>query len=224
MSREFVEDDVGAEQEHAAVPKKSPFLEIGARNVERRLLDELGYAVNAFGVRVFVPDLDVTITGVGAFRNDAEGHEASRHRRRNRSFDGRAEPLLVSDHMIRGKDEQQIVTAILAHPACRQANCRGRVAGLRLEDDRARGKIAPFELVPDEKAMLFITDDDRRRKARAGGAQGGDLKHRQVRCNRQQLLGKSKPRDRPQPRSGPAGQDHRANELGVRRIRSSRSR
>ena len=90
------------------------------------------------------------------------------------------------------------------------------VAADRLEQQGPRRRADLAQLLGDDKAMLFIGDEQRRGKAVAiGDAAQGLLQQAVVAEQTQQLLGIKGARHRPQPGAGAAGQDDRVNHCGT---------
>ena len=135
MLLQFIQEDTGAEQEHAAVPVIVAGLQValGARFV--RLFDELGDALDAIrqtGIGVLAAT-DVAVAGFGTGRRHAEKHHFTVLGGIGGQRQGALEGFLVFDHMVSRQDQQQLVAAFLDQLHCGNADGGCRVATERLE-------------------------------------------------------------------------------------------
>ncbi len=160
---QFIQEDTGAEQEHAAVPVIVARLQIalGARFV--RLFDELGDALDAIrqtGIGVLAAT-DVAVAGFGTGRRHAEKHHLTVLGGIGGQRQGALEGFLVFDHMVSRQDQQQLVAAFLDQLHRGDADGGCRVATERLEQQALDAQLASRQLLLDDEAMVLVAHQQR---------------------------------------------------------------
>ena len=159
-------------------------------------------------------DLDPAIADLGRIGCDAERDEPALRDERHRRVDRGVESSDVLDHMV-GRHHQQRLGAAAGRDR-RQRDRRRGVAPHRLEDQRLRGGADQSQLLVDQIGVRGIGHHDRRGEALARRALSGELEHRLLRSQREQLLRPLGPRHRPQPRARPSRQDDRDDRFRIR--------
>ena len=208
---EFLEEGSGAEQEHAAVPGEFPAFQVSCGGLGIWFFHELRDLPDALGNRHGTVGPDVTVAGLGAVRDDAEGNQVSRQSGLPACPDGCLECRGVRDGMIRRQYQHQQIIGIprIHQPFCRRRNGRCGIPAAGFEQYLAVGDPAPAHLFGDEEAVVAVGDDEGRACMVQAGAPGkGFAKQRVFVENGQELLGEAAPGQRPEPGTGATGKDH----------------
>ncbi len=212
MTGDFLKRGRGPHQKIAAVPKASLVDEL-ARPVRVGLLDEFGDVRNilAFGQRG--ARADVAIAGLRFRRRDAEDDDPPRLGRRPGHRHGAAEPFVVADRVVGGKNENQGVRILIHGPSGGGGNRGGRAHCFGFEQQRA-GDACLAKACLDQVAMLGTGDDQRLREdGRVGDTRQRRRKSRLRAPQRQERFRHADIRGRPQPGAGTAGKEHWQNGL-----------
>ncbi len=112
----------------------------------------------------------------------------------------------------RQHQQQRVAVFVLRIGARDQRGDRDRRRGIaadRFEHDPRLRSADHAQLLGDEEAMVFVGDDQRRGLGQRRDAAPRGLQHGVIADQRQELLGVGLARQRPQPGSGPARQQHR---------------
>ncbi|CCJ92010.1 hypothetical protein BN132_3938 [Cronobacter turicensis 564] len=157
----------GAEQEHAAVPVIFAAVNVGLRGFQIRFFDELRDA-EGDGVdrHVRIRDFataDVAVAGFRQVRHDAEGDQLAALGERHRGAYGIAKRVFVLNDMVSRQYQHQRI-GLRAVAFCRQRRQRDSRRGVTsgwLQNDVFGQLVKLAQLLGDDKAMLFVTDNHR---------------------------------------------------------------
>ena len=167
-------------------------------------------AEHAFDAFDRLATLDVAITCLGAARLDAEGDQPAGLRRGDAAHDRTMEVGQRSDDVVCGLDQHQRIGISRQKPQGGGGDRRPGVAGLRLEQDGLGLDVDLLQLVVDQEPVILVADQQRCGEADvAQAACRRVLQHRPFGCELEELLGIRRARQRPQARTGAAGQDDR---------------
>ena len=154
--------------------------------------------------------LDIAVAGLGRGRAHAEGHDAPGPRRRHRRGQRAVQRRHVADGGVGGHHPQHRVGVLLGHQQGGGGDRRGGVAAHRLQHDaRRRPRRRAATARRPGTGAPGCTPRSAARSPRPAARQRGFLDQRAVGDQRPELLGEALARDRPQPRAGAAGQQHR---------------
>ena len=187
---------------------------LGGRGI--RFFDKAGDRERALDARDRSPLGDIAVAGLGTLWRDAKGDQMPAARGRRGALGGVAEGVELADHVIGRHHQHQRVGLARGQPQRGDAGRRRGIATDRFEHQRIGRGADLAQLLGDDKPVLLIGDDQRRRKpgvapAIAHRAQHGLLQQAALANERQQLLRVERARHRPQPRPRASRQDHRMN-------------
>ncbi|GAC1671336.1 MAG: hypothetical protein NVS9B2_18050 [Steroidobacteraceae bacterium] len=153
---------------------------------------------------------DVTVTGLGRVRHDAECHELAVLRQACGDFGRRLKDARIADHVVRRRHHQSGLRIDLEGPERRECDCRRGITAGRFEQNRRCLEPQSADLLGHREAVRFVAHHDGRLRAGYARQPGRRvLQHGVLARERQQLLGIHFSRQRPEPRAGAARQDHR---------------
>ena len=142
---EFLEECLRLEAEDAAVPVEVACHQVLLGGSEVRLLHE--------ALHVFAVGLDVAVTGLGAGRRDAEGHQVAGLGKFLRTEQHLLVLVLLADHVVRGRHEHDGLGVKLE--ACERDGGRG-VAAHGFQQELAAGLPLGLELVLRKEELVGV--------------------------------------------------------------------
>jgi hypothetical protein len=206
---ELFEVALRREDEHAAIPVIAAVGEKRARAGAVRLLDELGDG-ECLGHVLGLTAPDISVSCGRRRRNDAEGDKPSAPGKLGGAAHGVVKPVFLLDDMIGGQDEQRRIGVLAAEPERGGRDRRRRIARFGLEEVRGRIHAYFAQLLGGEETMLHMRHQHRARTIfQPRHPQHRFLQQRALARKGQELLGKQRARQRPEPGAGAAAQDHR---------------
>ncbi len=211
VAAELLEDTVGAEQEHAAVPIVPARREHRLGRRARGLLDEARDPQHARGRRQRLARLDVAVAGLGPRRGDAEGHELAGVGHRHGGIQRAIERVGLVHQVVGRADPEQRLAALLLADVERGERDRSRgVAPDRLEQAMVgERRIDRLELAPHQEVLRLGADRDHMLRAGAPEHPTRGLLEQRLRADqRRELLGQGVAAHRPQAGAGAAGEDY----------------
>ena len=187
-SREFLEHDVGAEDEIARIPQVT-LADERARPLFVRLLDKSLDAPHAGIDRQRLSRMNVTVAGRRVVGRDAEGYDFTGGRDITRLHAQPGELLSVIKDVVGREHGHDRLRIAGRGPRCRGPDRGSAVASLGLEQDRRLGADLP-QLLGDAKAIVEIGNHDRRIEHRRITDHADDrLKRRTLAYQGKELLG-----------------------------------
>ena len=107
-----------------------------------------------------------------------ENHECACFRRAYAALDGAGEGVVVGDHVIRRREQNQCLFILLSGNQRGNAGGGRRIAAGRLEHDGFRRGANLLELLGDEEAVAMVGEDGKRAERRAAKPSAGLLEQR----------------------------------------------
>lgn len=156
----------GLGEENAGIPQEAPAFEHvgGFRGIG--LLDEAQDPARGLPrVRCGVeerPALDVSISGFGPVRGDAESHDPACSERGKPARDRATKTVGVGDRMVGGRDQQHGLGIARQHQQRRGEDRRGGIARCGFDQHRSRHDADPVELIEDDEAEIGAAHHHRR--------------------------------------------------------------
>ncbi len=165
----------GTEHEHTAVPQVSTRGQVFGSHFRRRLLlerlDREATLSNGFTT------VDVAKTGFSVSRGDTERHQTTRLSVHLSNRYSLSESVFIMNMMVGSQYQQDRVSSISRCFKRSQSDGRRSVAGERLKDDTTATHLRYTQLLGDDKAVIFVAHNNRRRVLKAFQAAQGALKH-----------------------------------------------
>ena len=208
MLLQLVEEALGLEHEHAAVPVVAALVQEGLGRAGIRLLDEARHRIAVAAVGDLLAAADVAVAGFRRLRHDAEGGQLALPHQGHGALDGVAEGGAVFDHVVGRQHQHQRFRIDALEVVGGGRHRRSGVAADRLEQDAERRDANLAQLLGHHETVVVTADHQGRHHSRpAGHALRGLLQHGLVGDQRQELLGQYRTRQRPQAGAGAAGED-----------------
>ena len=211
----FCQENVCPEGEHCTVPKNVFVLQQFNRHIFVGFFNKLGNLTNACMIGKLLRRLNIAIFCGRKFRLNSEGDQMSSFGSFNRVNDRFRKSIQITNAIIGRENQQNCFRQDSGGGMGREGNGWRCVFAGRFENDGAVFNAEVAERFGNQKAVLSIADDDRRRKPLAvADTSDGVLQQGTVFvCEGQKLLRQSFARHRPKAGAGAAGQHNRDDHL-----------
>ena len=177
-----------------------------------RLFHKARNALDAFAAWQGIACFDIAIADLGRGRLHAESHNRPRPRRCSGLGKSRLQRRHIANRRIGGHEPQHRAGGGFLSEQRRSRNGGRAIAAHWFQHD---GCALIAQLLSDQEAMRFIANNHRRQEASARTPRGGFRQHGLVGSERPELLRVAFARQRPKPRAGATGQDHRQDRGGI---------
>ncbi len=208
---QLVQEHLRSVRKHTGVPKVVAADQQALRRGDVRLLNELVDRIATSRIRQRSANADITVARLGARGRNAERSDEAGDGGPRGRLNRLGEHVDVADVMIGGQQEYDAVRVIALDHQRSDGGGRRRVAADRLQHDARVGDFDLAQLLGDQKAVLFVADNDRCDRPGPLRAQNSFLQQCAFAHQPQQLLRHRLARERPQARAAAARHDHRIN-------------